>query len=103
MDADNTGPEPPGNRHNWHDAGRPVPSGGEETELDAAVVIMAAERELMNARIAVLLAGVERAYRQLIDARADLMFASVHSDADVVADAEDYVDEVKAMFECISR
>jgi hypothetical protein len=45
----------------------------------------------------VLQAGVERAYRQLIDARADLMVASAQSDADVIASAKDYVDEVRAM------
>ena len=31
--------------------------------------------------------------------RADLIVASAHSDADVVASAKDYVDEVEAMFE----
>lgn len=63
---------------------------------------MAAERELMGARMAVLRAGVDRAYRQLIDARADLMVASAQSDADVIASAKDYVDEVRAMFEHVS-
>jgi hypothetical protein len=61
---------------------------------------MAAERELMNARIAALQAGIDRAYRQLIDARGDLTVASGKSDADVVASTKDYVDE--AMFEHVS-
>jgi hypothetical protein len=34
--------------------------------------------------------------------RADLIVASAHSDADVVASAKDYVDEVEAMFERVS-
>ena len=49
------------------------------------VVILAVEQELMNAQIAALQADVDRAYRRLIDARADLTAASAHSDAEVVS------------------
>jgi hypothetical protein len=102
MDSHDAGAEPPAKRNDHDDTGRPAAASGEPSEFDAAVVIMAAERELMNARIAALQAGVDQAYRQLIDARADLMIASGHSDADVVAAAKDYVDEVEAMFERVS-
>jgi hypothetical protein len=102
MEFDDTGLEPPGNRNDWHDAGRKDPSGGEATEFDTAVVIMAAERELMNARIAALQAGVDRAHQQLTDAHADMAIASAYGDADVVRAAKDYVNEVTAMFERVS-
>jgi hypothetical protein len=90
---------------NWNDrhgGQRQVPSGGEATDFDAAVVIMADERELMNARIAALEAGVDRVYRQLIDACADLMVAFGQIDVGVVASVKDYVDEVEAVIERVS-
>jgi hypothetical protein len=84
---------------NWNDrhgGQRQVPSSGEATEFDAAVVIMADERELMNARIAALEARVDRVYRQLIDACADLMVAFGQIDVGVVASVKGYVDVVEA-------
>ena len=60
MDFNDAGPEPSANRNDHDDAGRPAGAAGEPSEFDAAVVIMAAERELMTARIAALQAGVTR-------------------------------------------
>jgi len=80
----------------------PADAAGESSAFDAAVVITAAGREIMNARIAALQACVDQAYRQLIDARAEMMVAAAHGDAEIVASAKDYVDEVKTMFEHLS-
>jgi len=102
MDFDDAGAKPSAKRNDRHRTARRLPSGGEATGFDAAVVIMAAEWELMNARIVVPQAAVDRAFQQLIDARADLMVASTHGDADLVAAAKDYVDEVEVMFGRVS-
>jgi hypothetical protein len=67
MALDDPCPEPPANRNDGERSASA--GGGEPSEFDAAVVIMSAERELMNAWIAALQAGVDQAYRQLIDAR----------------------------------
>ena len=99
MDINDACPESAANQN--HDE-RPAAAAWESSQFDAAVVTMSAERELMNAHMAELLAGMDGAYRQLVDARADLMVASVHNDADVVAAAKNYVDEVTAMFERVS-
>jgi hypothetical protein len=64
MESDDANRQSPANRSDWHDADQEDSSCGEATEFDAAVVIMSAERELMNARIA---AATGR-YRQCLPA-----------------------------------
>jgi hypothetical protein len=99
LDDPSGDPQVPGH---WSDASPDMAESCDVAEFTAAVVIMDAERELMTAGIAGLQHVIDRAHKELTDARGDLAGAYRHGDPEVVGSARHYVDEVEAMFEQVS-